>query len=83
MSKLKPRMVWCPTCGTWYPAPATDENICVHCGRISTRCKCIRCGFEWTPRTPIKSGSPKQCYKCNSPYFDRPYSKNTKKTTKA
>ena len=70
-SLIKPRLVWCPTCKKWSRAPASDENICAYCGLISTKCRCTRCGKEWTPRKPIKEGQPAQCYSCNSPYFDR------------
>ena len=36
--------------------------------------KCLRCGHEWIPRT---SRMPKTCPNkgCNSPYWDRPYTK--------
>ena len=34
--------------------------------------KCLRCGYEWFPRSTFK---PKHCSKCNSPYWDKPRSK--------
>lgn len=30
--------------------------------------KCLRCGYEWIPRTP----KPQRCPKCNSPYWNKP-----------
>ena len=35
--------------------------------------KCLRCGYEWVPRTMY----PKYCAGCNSPYWDRPKVKNS------
>lgn len=31
--------------------------------------RCLRCGYEWIPRQPKK---PKQCARCNSPYWNKP-----------
>ncbi len=41
---------------------------------MSYRCKCERCGYEWTADSD-KWGSdklPKYCAKCNSPYWNIP-----------
>jgi len=31
--------------------------------------KCLRCGYEWIPR---RFKNPKNCAKCNSPYWNKP-----------
>jgi len=33
------------------------------------KAKCIRCGYEWYPRSPKQ---PKKCAKCGNPYWNRP-----------
>ena len=33
--------------------------------------RCDRCGAEWAPRNPGEA--PKNCPKCKSPYWDKPY----------
>ena len=30
---------------------------------------CLRCGYKWFPRSTVK---PKNCSRCNSPYWDKP-----------
>jgi len=37
--------------------------------------KCIRCGHKWIPRS---SNIPKVCPKCNSPYWDKKYTRSDK-----
>jgi|LSQX01.1.fsa_nt_gb hypothetical protein len=37
-------------------------------GTEPERVACNRCGHEWTPR---KGGTPKQCVRCKSPYWNR------------
>ena len=68
---MNPRLVWCPSCRAYSPAPRDGSNTCVRCGQVSSICRCTRCGTEWRPRKPIKEGRPLRCYICNSPYFDR------------
>lgn len=36
------------------------------------RLRCKRCGYRWIPRTPKK---PERCPNCNSPYWDKEYSR--------
>jgi hypothetical protein len=31
--------------------------------------KCLRCGYEWYPRTPQL---PKKCPRCHNPYWNKP-----------
>jgi predicted nucleic-acid-binding Zn-ribbon protein len=37
-------------------------------GRTIRERTCLRCGYTWFPR---KHGTPKNCPKCRSPYWDR------------
>lgn len=39
--------------------------------------KCLRCGYEWIPRTQ----KPKYCPACNSPYWNKPKWKGLKKAS--
>ena len=40
--------------------------------RVVTLAKCLRCGFEWMPRT----AHPTKCAKCRTPLWDVPYAVN-------
>ena len=40
------------------------------------QCVCKRCGYEWTTKQPKKAinyRKPKQCPRCKSPSWDKPY----------
>ncbi len=40
--------------------------------------KCLRCNYEWYPRSPQK---PTVCAKCRSKYWDKPYVRRVKEKT--
>lgn len=40
--------------------------------RVVTLAKCLRCGFEWLPRT----ANPVKCAGCGTPLWNQPYAQN-------
>ena len=79
--KRKAPLLICPHCEhKIIPRTSNKKNFCNKCNkwfRISDdklpeikRCKCKRCGKEWTPR---KATMPVMCSKCKNRYWNKPY----------
>lgn len=50
------------------PTQAGEATV----SRVVTLAKCLRCGFEWMPRTT----NPTKCAKCRTPLWNVPYAVN-------
>ena len=63
--------IWCKMCGKWFStSKETYTGDCPACGTPVSTMKCMRCGYEWVPRTP---GIPRRCAggACRSPYYNK------------
>lgn len=50
-------------------APLQAGEATATVNRVVTLAKCLRCGFEWMPR----SATPAKCAKCHTPLWNVPY----------
>lgn len=69
-------MIWCEHCTAengrdffYYSNEKKFSNHCPKCRSVLNRRKCVRCGYEWSPRN--RNTLAAVCPKCVSPYWCR------------